>query len=827
MKFTLNPLPGEAGFAQWKDAMRALAKFAGGIPQQFRKNLWLNLSHHYIKSAVGGEWPRVLRVVFNERSNPDDDELGVQIVKDLHRTGCSAFSGQENEQDRAQLKRVLLAYARYNKSIGYCQGFNIIVALILEVVERKEEDALACMIYLIDHVLPQGYFTNSMHTLAIDMAVFRELLKCKLPKLYEHLHKLQQGSNDASQHNPPSSTYEPPLTNVFTMQWFLTLFATCLPKHVLVRVWDCIFLEGSEILFRTSIAIWDKLSVSIMKAESADSFYSMMSLLTVRLFDENVINGNDLVARVYSYGSFPLVGLAELREKFTFNITPFKIVVKAVANDDANKRKINKSSSGRVGSAGQLSELEFGKRREISENEQEQDAEIEDLAKMMSCFALLMPSNRLNHMINDITISSSNERGTNKYTIRSLKDSPSSVLNMSGRSANEFSNRAEEAALRNSDSRLHRSIASASAATNYDISTMTPGAFSYTKQMYDPKPLEEQLTLDLAELRKQYKKLKERQQQAQVIIQTALLSSQAQKGMILDSEQDESTKPHLSSSSSSTSQKEKNQIYDRSEAHASPANLTPHIHGAQLTGHLAPFPVLNHLMMKTNDLKYNMIKKCVRLSATGMVEENEASEDERRLTARLHKKINESVRSLDENSSIKNKKAPKPYYSDEDESEDDDEDEDEIKLNDKARQTNEVYENESLISVGDEADANNLTLIELAKSESMPTHKEQESVSNESVVAPIISERKKSLSLSISDTLRSESTSSSTANKAQTSRRHSPKPKENFKLINSAVIINNLINEELKHATPTNPFPIKSSVNSNVAKNGIRLGLYK
>ena len=63
-------------------------------------------------------------------------------VQDLHRTGCSSFSGQDNEQDRAILKRVLLAYARWNKRIGYCQGFNVIAALLLNVMERKEDDVL-------------------------------------------------------------------------------------------------------------------------------------------------------------------------------------------------------------------------------------------------------------------------------------------------------------------------------------------------------------------------------------------------------------------------------------------------------------------------------------------------------------------------------------------------------------------------------------------------------------------------------------------------------------------------------------------------------------
>jgi len=80
------------------------------------------------------------RICFNEWSNPDDDELGLQIVrvikilnniyimainrklmKDLHRTGCSLFCGDGAEENQLMLKRVLLAYARWNKQVGYCK----------------------------------------------------------------------------------------------------------------------------------------------------------------------------------------------------------------------------------------------------------------------------------------------------------------------------------------------------------------------------------------------------------------------------------------------------------------------------------------------------------------------------------------------------------------------------------------------------------------------------------------------------------------------------------------------------------------------------------
>ena len=53
-----------------------------------------------------------------------------------------------------------------------------------------------------------------------------------------------------------SVMYEPPLTNLFTMQWFLTLYATVLPRETALRVWDAILLEGSEVVFYTALVLW-------------------------------------------------------------------------------------------------------------------------------------------------------------------------------------------------------------------------------------------------------------------------------------------------------------------------------------------------------------------------------------------------------------------------------------------------------------------------------------------------------------------------------------------------------------------------------------------
>ncbi|XP_054574869.1 TBC1 domain family member 30 isoform X3 [Eptesicus fuscus] len=390
LKFTLEPSLGQNGFQQWYDALKAVARLSTGIPKEWRRKVWLTLADHYLHS-IAIDWDKTLRFTFNERSNPDDDSMGIQIVKDLHRTGCSSYCGQEAEQDRVVLKRVLLAYARWNKNVGYCQGFNILAALILEVVEGNEGDALKIMIYLIDKVLPESYFVNNLRALSVDMAVFRDLLRLKLPELSEHLDTLQRTANKES-----GGGYEPPLTNVFTMQWFLTLFATCLPNHTVLKIWDSVFFEGSEIILRVSLAIWAKLGEQIESCETADEFYSTMGRLTQEMLEHDLLESHDLMQTVYSMAPFPFPQLAELREKYTYNITPFPAAVKPASvsgrhgkirdSDEENDPDDEDAIANAVGCLGPFSGLlapELQKyQKQIKEPHEEQSLRSNNIAEL-------------------------------------------------------------------------------------------------------------------------------------------------------------------------------------------------------------------------------------------------------------------------------------------------------------------------------------------------------------------------------------------------------------------------------------------------------------
>ncbi|XP_072940363.1 uncharacterized protein [Epargyreus clarus] len=302
-----NEGPGEGGYAEWLHAMRLVARLPAGVPHHFRRKLWLNLAERHL-TARGIEWSSAERACFRGTALPDDAELGAQILKDLHRTGCSLFCGAEGRENQAMLRRVLLAYARWNKEVGYCQGFNMLAAIILEVMEKSEADSLKVMIYLVEAVLPEGYFADDLRGLSADMAAFRDLLRLRLPRLARHMDHLQRISDGGG--------IEPPLPDVFTMQWFLTLYATWLPRESLLRIWDLILLDGNEVLLLTALAIWDMLQDRILSARSADEFYSCMGGGAGAVWEA----GEALVARVVAFGSAP--ELPRLRNIHRYRVTP-------------------------------------------------------------------------------------------------------------------------------------------------------------------------------------------------------------------------------------------------------------------------------------------------------------------------------------------------------------------------------------------------------------------------------------------------------------------------------------------------------------------------
>lgn len=100
------------------------------------------------------------------------------VIKDLPRT----FPGHPalNEDGRDSLRRLLIAYARHNPAVGYCQAMNFFAGLLLLLM--PEENAFWTLVGFLDDYF-KGYFTEEMLESQVDQLVFEELVREIFPKL--------------------------------------------------------------------------------------------------------------------------------------------------------------------------------------------------------------------------------------------------------------------------------------------------------------------------------------------------------------------------------------------------------------------------------------------------------------------------------------------------------------------------------------------------------------------------------------------------------------------------------------------------------------------
>lgn len=68
-----------------------------------------------------------------------------------------------------------------------------------------------------------------MQGLITDIGVLRELIDLRAPEIGQHLDKCGM-----------------PFP-VLTTKWLICMFAEVLPVETVLRIWDCVFLEGSKV----------------------------------------------------------------------------------------------------------------------------------------------------------------------------------------------------------------------------------------------------------------------------------------------------------------------------------------------------------------------------------------------------------------------------------------------------------------------------------------------------------------------------------------------------------------------------------------------------
>lgn len=86
------------------------------------------------------------------------------------------------------------------------------------------------------------------------MKALDELITQKLPRLATHLASLEAE------------------VSILATDWFLTLFATCMPAETVARMWDALFNEGSKVLYRTALALLKSSEPALLACDNAGGF---------------------------------------------------------------------------------------------------------------------------------------------------------------------------------------------------------------------------------------------------------------------------------------------------------------------------------------------------------------------------------------------------------------------------------------------------------------------------------------------------------------------------------------------------------------------------
>ncbi|KAL4250907.1 hypothetical protein ABKN59_005233 [Abortiporus biennis] len=255
---------GLVGFAQLglssnRDERREFDRLIrSGIPLVYRSKIWLECSGGLEMREPG---------LFTDLLSDADAESSVskEIEKDVGRTmPLNIFFGRTGA-GVDKLRRVLTAYSRRNKVVGYCQGMNLVTSTLL-LVHADEEEAFWVLSAIIERILPEDFFSPSLLSSRACPLVLQDYVQELLPKLHAHLTQLGV--------DLPAICFS----------WFLSLFTDCLPIETLFRVWDVFLVDGIDVLFRVAFAILRNNEQELLSCETIPAVYVALESLPNRMW---------------------------------------------------------------------------------------------------------------------------------------------------------------------------------------------------------------------------------------------------------------------------------------------------------------------------------------------------------------------------------------------------------------------------------------------------------------------------------------------------------------------------------------------------------------
>ncbi|KAI8811019.1 rab-GTPase-TBC domain-containing protein [Cladochytrium replicatum] len=236
-------------------------KLHQGVPQAIRGMLW--------QLMCKGKDPALELTFSNLLVRTSMHEKLIQ--RDLARTFPKNEYFMDGSPGQEALFNVTKAYSLYDPEVGYCQGISFIVGPLL--LNMPEEEAFCCCVRLMKDYGLRELFTPSMVGLQTWLFQFDKVMEEILPTVSKHLEA--QGV----------------LSTMYASQWFMTCFAYRFPLDIVFRIFDIVFAEGIEAMFRFGYALLKRNADTILTLD----FEELLTFLKINLFDPYIGNVNQLI----------------------------------------------------------------------------------------------------------------------------------------------------------------------------------------------------------------------------------------------------------------------------------------------------------------------------------------------------------------------------------------------------------------------------------------------------------------------------------------------------------------------------------------------------
>ncbi|RNF21619.1 putative GTPase activator protein [Trypanosoma conorhini] len=239
-----------------------------GIPRHLRSVIWLTLSGVAAKMDENRGFCRALL----KRHGYVRGEYAEAIEKDLHRTFPEHLYFAEDGVGLRKARNVLHALCWRNPLLNYCQSFNYLVALLLLVTD-DEESTFWLMCHLLENLLPNDLYSETLIGTKVDQLVLQKLLRERLPRLARHFSAVH---------------FE---VGTLMSAWVMVLFINVFPVETVLRVWDCLFAGGSHACEPSCMPLEVVLAVlqlhqsDLLRCDDAGDVITCLGHAARRLFD--------------------------------------------------------------------------------------------------------------------------------------------------------------------------------------------------------------------------------------------------------------------------------------------------------------------------------------------------------------------------------------------------------------------------------------------------------------------------------------------------------------------------------------------------------------